>query len=88
MSEPTTGRHAQPGGAAVRPGQERFVAPLEETPLAAVDAVDESAPSGGLFTEAWRQLRTRPLFIIPSVIIIALVVVSLFPSWFTSTDPR
>ncbi|PRY15177.1 ABC transporter permease [Kineococcus rhizosphaerae] len=85
MSENTVGR---PGGTAVRPGQEHFVAPLEETPLAAVDAVDESAPSGGLFTEAWRQLRKRPLFIVPSLIILALVVVSVFPSWFTSTDPR
>ncbi len=89
MSEPTTGRHAQSGGgAAVRPGQERFVAPLEETPLAAVDAVDESAPTGGLFADAWKQLRKRPIFIVASLIILLLVVVSLFPSWFTSTNPR
>lgn len=26
------------------PGQERYVAPLEETPLKDVDSVDESAP--------------------------------------------
>ncbi|WP_432515380.1 ABC transporter permease [Kineococcus sp. SYSU DK001] len=82
MSEKNT------GPVAVRPGQEHFVAPLEETPLAAVDAVDESAPGGGLFTDAWKQLRKRPLFIVSSLIILVLVVVSLFPSWFTSTDPR
>lgn len=88
MSEPTTGRHAQSGGAVVRPGQERYVAPLEETPLAAVDAVDESAPTGGLFADAWKQLRKRPIFIVASLIILLLVVVSLFPSLFTSTNPR
>ncbi|MEZ0492143.1 ABC transporter permease [Kineococcus sp. TBRC 1896] len=86
MSEPTTSGRAP--GAAVRPGQERFVAPLEETPLADVDAVDESAPAGGLFTDAWKQLRRRPIFIVASLIILLLVVVSLFPSLFTSTNPR
>ncbi|WP_328292420.1 ABC transporter permease [Kineococcus sp. NBC_00420] len=87
MSEPT---HAtgNPGGTLVRPGQEHFVAPLEETPLAAVDAVDESAPSGGLFADAWKQLRKRPIFIVACLIILALIVVSLFPSWFTDQDPR
>ena len=28
----------------VLPGQERYVAPLDETPLKAVDSMDESAP--------------------------------------------
>ncbi|WP_432564580.1 ABC transporter permease [Kineococcus sp. SYSU DK003] len=82
MSENST------GGTAVRPGQEHFVAPLEETPLAAVDAVDDSAPSGGLFSDAWKQLRKRPMFIVPCLIILLIAVVSLFPSWFTSQDPR
>jgi oligopeptide transport system permease protein len=72
----------------VRPGQERFVAPLEETPLQAVDAVDESAPSTSQWGDAWKQLRKRPLFIVPSVIILLLIVVSLFPSWFTNAEPR
>ncbi|WP_432484832.1 MULTISPECIES: ABC transporter permease [Kineococcus] len=71
-----------------RPGQEHYVAPLEETPLAAVDAVDESAPSASLWGDAWKQLRRRPLFIVPSLIILLLVVVALFPSLFTSVNPR
>ena len=29
----------------VLPGQERYVAPLDETPLKAVDSMDESAPA-------------------------------------------
>lgn len=71
-----------------RPGQERYVAPLETTPLAAVDAVDEGAPTGGLWRDAWRQLRRRPLFIVSSLLILLLVVVAVFPQLFTSTDPR
>ncbi|GAB3273697.1 ABC transporter permease [Kineococcus gypseus] len=71
-----------------RPGQEHHVAPVEETPLVAVDAVDESAPSASLWGDAWKRLRRRPLFIVPSLVILLLVVVAAFPSWFTSVDPR
>jgi len=88
MSEPQHPTAGAPGARVVRPGQEHVVAPLEETPLAAVDAVDESAPTGGAFTEAWKQLRTRPLFIVPCLVILVILVVSLFPTWFTSQDPR
>ncbi|MCI2239153.1 ABC transporter permease [Paenibacillus sp. TRM 82003] len=72
----------------VRPGQEHYVAPLDTTPLAAVDAVDESTPSASLWGDAWKQLRRRPLFIVPSLIIVLLIVVALFPSLFTSVNPR
>ena len=71
-----------------RPGQEHFVAPLEETPLADVDAVDESAPSASLYGDAWKQLRRRPLFIAPCLVILVIVVVALFPGLFSSQDPR
>jgi len=71
-----------------RPGQERFVAPLEETPLQAVDAVDESAPSTSQWGDAWKQVRRRPLFIVPSLIILLLILVALFPSWFANAEPR
>ena len=72
----------------VRPGQEHFVAPLEETPLKAVDAVDDSAPPSSQWGEAWRQLRRRPLFWVSVVLILLVVVVAAVPSLFTSTDPR
>ena len=67
--------------------QTRFVADLEETPLGTTDQVDESAPPGGLWLEAWRTLRRRPLFIISSVIILLLIVVAVFPGLFASQDP-
>ena len=71
-----------------RPGQEHFISAVDETGLGAVDAVkDESAPSSQ-WGEAWRYLRRRPLFWISAAMILAAVLISLFPSWFTSTDPR
>lgn len=71
-----------------RPGQEHFISDVDETGLGAVDAVkDESAPSSQ-WGEAWRYLRRRPLFWISAAMILAAVFISLFPSWFTSTDPR
>jgi oligopeptide transport system permease protein len=43
---------------------------------------------GGLWADAWRQLRRRPLFWIASAVILVLLVMALFPSLFTSVDPR
>ena len=48
------------------------------------------APDGaeGLWSDAWREIRRRPLFWIGSVIIVVLLVMALLPSLFTSVDPR
>src|SRR6478609_1354178 len=67
--------------------QTRFVADLEETPLGTTDQVDESAPPGGLWLEAWRSLRKRPLFIVSSLIILVLIVMAIVPGLFASKDP-
>jgi oligopeptide transport system permease protein len=67
--------------------QAHYVADVEETPLGATDQVDESAPPGGLWLEAWRTLRRRPLFIISSLIILLLLLVAFFPGLFASKDP-
>lgn len=64
-----------------------YVAPLEETPLAAIDKVDESSAPLSLWADAWRNLRKQPLFIISALLIVAVLVVALFPQWFTSIDP-
>lgn len=42
----------------------------------------------GLWGDAWRDLRRRPLFIAASVIIFFLVLISAFPGLFTSADPN
>ena len=48
-----------PSPSVARPGQERYVAQIDEQGLGAVDAVaDESAPAS-MWGEAWRRLRRR-----------------------------
>lgn len=71
-----------------RKGQAHYVSDVDETGLGAVDAVaDESAPSS-MWGEAWKSLRRQPLFWISALIILAAVMISLFPGLFTSQDPR
>ena len=70
-----------------RKGQGHYVSDTDETGLGAVDAVaDDSAPSS-MWGEAWKNLRRRPLFWIAAAIILLAIIVSLFPSLFTKTDP-
>jgi oligopeptide transport system permease protein len=71
-----------------RPGQERFVAPIDETPLRAIDVVDVDAVPESQWREAWKRLRKSPLFWLASVIILLLAVMVAFPTLFTSADPR
>ena len=70
------------------PEIEHFVAPFEETPVAAVDAVKVSDKKQNLWTDAWNDMRRRPMFWISAAIILLVVVVSLFPTLFTQVDPR
>lgn len=70
------------------PELEHFVAPFEETPVAAVDAVKVSDKKQNLWTDAWADMRRRPMFWISAAIILLVVIVSLFPTLFTQVDPR
>ncbi|MDQ0690251.1 ABC transporter permease [Arthrobacter sp. W4I7] len=65
-----------------------FVAPLEETPLLATDAVKTDQAPLSLWSDAWRKLRRRPLFIISALLILMLIVVALFPGLFSSVPPN
>jgi oligopeptide transport system permease protein len=67
---------------------EHFVAPVEETPLLATDAVKTDQAPLSLWADAWRKLRRRPMFIVSSLLILLLVVVALFPGLFTSVEPN
>ncbi len=55
------------------------------------DAGDISGSTGkprSLFTDALFDLRRKPMFLIPLVLILFLAVVAIFPGLFTSVDPR
>lgn len=73
---------------AQRPPIEHFVAPFDETPVAAVDAVKISEKKSGLWIDAWRDMRVRPMFWVSSIIILVVILVSFFPTLFTQVDPR
>nr|WP_296764358.1 ABC transporter permease [Rhodococcus sp. (in: high G+C Gram-positive bacteria)] len=81
MPEPTS-----KSGRAVR--QARFVESDEVIDVSQTDAVNIDEAPASIWKDAWRSLRTRPIFIISAIIILAVLVVAAFPSLFTSTDPR
>lgn len=70
-----------------RPGQGHFIAPLEETPLQAVDAVDTEGKPRTTWGDAWDSMRRRPMFWISSALIVVIVFVALFPNLFTAESP-
>ncbi|GAA1323526.1 ABC transporter permease [Leucobacter albus] len=78
----------EPKNNAQNPRLEHFVAPVEETPVAAVDAVRVEGKKATLWSDAWRDMRKRPMFWISAVIILLVLVVSAFPTLFTQIDPR
>lgn len=47
----------------------------------------DTAPAG-MWMEAWRRLRRRPLFWFSVLIILIVLLVAAFPSWFTNVDPN
>ena len=77
-------------GSAATPARSanHYVAPLEETPLVAVDSVKIDEKKSNLWIDAWRDLRRRPLFWISSALIVLVVIVALFPFLFTQTPPN
>ena len=64
-----------------------FVADLDETPIKAVDAVDESEKPRSSWNDAWDSMKTRPLFWISAALIVLVIVVALAPGLFTSVVP-
>lgn len=68
-------------------GQTHFVASLEDTPVAAVDKLDESQKARSTWADAWDAMRRRPSFWISASLIVLIVLVALFPSLFAHNDP-
>lgn len=61
----------------------------QEPSLAGHDEGAVVAPEAesGLWSDAWKQLRRSPLFVVSGVVILVLLVMALFPSLFTGGDP-
>ncbi|MGO1482111.1 MAG: ABC transporter permease [Brachybacterium sp.] len=71
-----------------RPRTEHWVAPLGETPLQEVDAVDTTTAPRSLWAEALHSLIRNPVFVISALLILFVLFVAAFPQVFTSQDPR
>jgi oligopeptide transport system permease protein len=58
---------------------------------AELSRVDDSAAGQrkprSLWNDAWRQLRRKPTFVISAAIILLMVVIAIFPQWFSSRGP-
>ncbi|MGW2226393.1 ABC transporter permease [Streptomyces formicae] len=54
----------------------------------AVSAVPAPGKPRSLWSDAWRDLRRNPLFVISAVLILVLLLVAAFPSLFTSANPE
>ncbi|WP_423923148.1 ABC transporter permease [Frigoribacterium sp. 2-23] len=66
---------------------DHYVADLEETPIKAVDAVDESEKPRSSWNDAWDSMKSRPMFWISAVLILLVLLVALFPGLFSPTSP-
>ncbi|CAN5225285.1 ABC transporter permease [soil metagenome] len=54
----------------------------------AAGAVPASGREAGLWSDAWRELRRNPLFLVSAGLIVLLTVMALFPGLFTTQSPR
>jgi oligopeptide transport system permease protein len=56
---------------------------------AAAGAQGEGGRAASLWGDAWRELRRRPLFVIPAIMVVILIVMALFPELLArGADPR
>jgi oligopeptide transport system permease protein len=75
------------------PETSKTAMPSKDAALAAL-TLGVSAETGAigkprsLWSDAWHDLRRNPTFVISALLILFLIVVAVFPSLFTGTDPR
>jgi len=67
---------------------DHFVADLEETPIRAIDAIDESEKPRSSWTDAWESMRSRPLFWISGILILLIIAVAVAPGLFNHVNPN
>lgn len=79
---------SEPVSRSARPTAEHVVAPLEETPLQAVDAVDTTTAPRSMWAEAGRDLVRNPVFLISAALILIILFIAAFPGLLTGQDPN
>lgn len=67
--------------------QEHYVAPVETTTVR-VDEVRIDEKRSNLWLDAWRDLRRRPMFWVSAAVVLLVLVVAIFPQWFTNVAPN
>lgn len=70
-----------------RPGQEYFVAPVDDEPVV-TDRLDLPGGPTSIWRDAWRRLRRNPVFLVAVVLIALVLLVAAWPQLFTDQDPR
>ncbi|WP_216917612.1 ABC transporter permease [Nocardia noduli] len=70
------------------PRQPYFLAAPDEVEVLATDRVEESGAPRGILSDAWRQLRRNPIFLVAAVMIVVVVLMVVWPGLFTDQDPR
>ncbi len=68
--------------------QRHFVAPADEVEVLATDRVVDKGSPTSIWGDAWRRLRRNPVFLVSVVLIAFVMLVVVWPSLFTSQDPR
>lgn len=76
---------SKPTGLSVPTAAAAVTADLGSAPGAEAGVAVERV--GGLWTDAWRDLRRSPLFLISALLIVVILLIAVFPSLFTSVDP-
>lgn len=69
------------------PGQEHYARPAERD-LGAVDALTTTAAPSGFWSDAWHDVRRKPLFWVSATLILLVLLVASFPTLFSAIDPR
>lgn len=64
-----------------------YVRPFEEDEFADTDQLFIKGRKSNLWLDAWRDMRRRPMFYISLAMILVVIAMALFPSWFTDVAP-
>ena len=56
--------------------------------LIADEEIEPVGKPASLWSDAWKELRTSPLFIVSAILIVVMIIMAVFPALFTKADPR